>query len=255
MINYFCMCFAKRYRNKMFSKTQAIVLHHFPYSDSGKIVHLYTKNEGRMSVFVRCSKRSAIKMPLLQPFSVVEITFNNKPNRTMQYIKECNAAAVFSTIPFNPIKSAVTLFLAEILYKTLKEQHKDESLFDFLEQSIVFFDRCTEGTANFHLIFLLQFSKFLGFAPNIENCVENGFFDLKNGNICTEIPPHNLYLSQEDTIFFVQLLRFNFRTMHLLKLSRTQRNTILEQIFLFYRLHIPEFSNIKSLEVLKQIFD
>ena len=239
----------------MFSKTQAIVLHHFPYSDSGKIVHLYTKNEGRMSVFVRTSKRSAIKMSLLQPFSVVEITLNNKPNRTIQYIKECNAYAVFNTIPFNPIKSAVTLFLAEILYKTLKEQLRDENLFDFLEQSIVHFDRCINGTANFHLIFLLQFSKFLGFAPNIENYDENGLFDLKNGAICQETPLHTFYLSQEETKIFVQLLRFGFSTMHLLKLSRTQRQTILEQILLFYKLHLPEFSNIKSLEVLKQIFD
>ena len=239
----------------MFSKTQAIVLHHFPYSDSGKIVHLYTKNEGRMSVFVRCSKRSATKMSLLQPFSVVEITLNNKPNRTMQYVKECNAGVVFSTIPFNPIKSAVTLFLAEILYKTLKEQHRDENLFDFLEQSIVHFDKCTNGIGNFHLIFLLQFSKFLGFAPNVENCDENGFFDLKNGSICQETPLHTFYLSQEETKIFVQLLRFNFSTMHLLKLSRTQRQTILEQILLFYKLHLPEFTNIKSLEVLKQIFD
>jgi len=239
----------------MLTKTQAIVLHYFPYSDSGKIVHLYTKSEGRVSVFVRTSKRSTTKMAVLQPFSVVEVTLNSKSNRTMQYVKECNAAAVFNTIPFNPIKSAVTLFLAEILYKTLKEQHTDKNLFDFLEQSILFFDKCTNGIGNFHLIFLLQFSKFLGFAPNVENCDETGIFDLKSGAICQEIPLHNLYLSQEETKIFVQLLRFNFSTMHLLKLSRAQRQTILEQILLFYKLHLPEFSNIKSLEVLKQIFD
>jgi len=173
----------------------------------------------------------------------------------MQYIKECNAAAVFSTISFNPVKSAVTLFLAEILYKTLKEQHKDTDLFDFLEQSIIYFDKCTNGIANFHLIFLLQFSKFLGFAPNVENCDENGLFDLKNGVICKENLLHNFYLSQEETKIFLQLLRFNFSTMQLLKLSRIQRNAILEQILLFYRLHLPEFTTVKSLEVLKQIFD
>ena len=239
----------------MLTKTQAIVLHYFPYSDSGKIVHLYTKDKGRVSVFVRTSKRSATKMSFLQPFSVVEITIDGKPNHTMQYVKECNAAAVFSSIPFNPVKSAVTLFLAEILYKTLKEQIADENLFDFLEQSIVFFDKCTNGIANFHLIFLLQFSKFLGFEPNVENYDENAFFDLKNGAIYPENPPHTFFLSQEETKIFVQLLRFNFSTMHILKLSRTQRQTILEQILLFYRLHLPEFSNIKSLEVLKQIFD
>ena len=239
----------------MLTKTQAIVLYHFPYSDSGKIVHLYTKHEGRVSVFVRLPKRSANKMAILQPFSVVEITLNSKPTRTMQYVKECNAAVVFSTIPFNPVKSAVTLFLAEILYKTLKEQIADENLFDFLEQSIVFFDKCTNGIANFHLIFLLQFSKFLGFAPNVENYDENGLFDLKNGAIYLENPPHTFFLSKEETKIFVQLLRFNFSTMHLLKLSRTQRQTILEQILLFYRLHLPEFNSIKSLEVLKQIFD
>jgi len=239
----------------MLTKTQAIVLHHIPYSDSGKIVHLYTKNEGRISVFVRTSKHSTAKMSLLQPLSLLEVTLYSKPSRTMQHIKECSASKVFNTIPFNPIKSAVTLFLAEILYKTLKEQSKDENLFEFLEESILFFDKCANGVGNFHLIFLLQYSKYLGFAPNIENWDENGLFDLKNGTICNENPIHKFFLSQQETKIFVQLLRFNFSTMHVLKLSRTQRQTILEQIMLFYHLHIPDFTNIKSLEVLKQIFD
>jgi DNA repair protein RecO (recombination protein O) len=240
----------------VFSKTLAIVLNSFPYSDNSRIVHLYTKNRGRISVFVRHSgKRNASKMSLLQPFSVLEVTFSDNPSRTMQYVKEYSAAVVFRSIPFNPFKSAITLFIAEVLYKVLQEQQNDDAVFDFLTNSIIFFDECSKGVSNFHLIFLLQFSKFLGFAPNIENYGENAFFDLKNGSICYDSLLCQYFLSQEETKIFVQLLRFNFSTMHLLKLSRVHRQTILEQILLFYRLHLPEFNSIKSVDILKQIFD
>jgi DNA repair protein RecO (recombination protein O) len=95
----------------------------------------------------------------------------------------------------------------------------------------------------------------LGFAPNVENYKQKTFFDLKNGAICEANPLHQFFLSQEETEIFVQLLRFNFSTMHLLKLSRLQRQQILEQMLLFYRLHLPNFSVVKSLDVLKQIFN
>jgi DNA repair protein RecO (recombination protein O) len=237
-------------------KTTAIVLHSIPYSDNGKIVTLYTKSEGRVSVLVRCKGKSApIKPPLLQPFSVIDITLDSKPNRAIQYVRESSAAIILTSIPFNPIKSAITLFLSEILYKTLHEQHSDENLFDFLVNSIDIFDKCENGTGNFPLIFLFEFSRYLGFFPNIENYIEDSFFDLQNGVLLQMPPLHSFYLSQNETKAFVQMMRFNYQTMHHLKLSRLQRQTILEQIIQFFRLHLPEIGNIKSLDVLKMIFE
>ncbi|MDR1544068.1 MAG: DNA repair protein RecO [Prevotellaceae bacterium] len=240
----------------MLIKTQAIVLHHFPYSDSGKIVNLYTKSDGRISVLARGKGKSAtLKTPLLQPFTLLDITLDSKPNRNIQYVKESAPLAIFTSIPFNPVKSAITLFLAEILYKTLREQHSDEKLFNFLNYSIQFFDKCENGTGNFHLIFLFEFSRYLGFFPNITNYNQGAFFDLQNGILCQDCPPHNFFLSKDETKAFINLMRFNYQTMHLLKLSRLQRQTILEQITLFFRIHLPEIGTIKSLDILKQIFE
>jgi DNA repair protein RecO (recombination protein O) len=240
----------------MLIKTQAVVLHYFPYSDSGKIVNLYTKSEGRISALVRSGKRnSTLKTSLLQPFSVLEITLDSKPSRIIQYVKDSAPAIVLTSIPYNPVKSAVTLFLAEVLYKTLREQHSDEKLFDFLVNSIDFFDKCKSGIGNFHLIFLFKFSRYLGFFPNIKNYNKNSFFDLRNGILLLEKPPHKFFLSEKETLAFVQMMRFNYQTMNILKLSRLQRQTILEQIILFFQLHLPEIGNIKSFDILQQIFD
>ncbi|MDR3326993.1 MAG: DNA repair protein RecO [Prevotellaceae bacterium] len=239
-------------------KTQAIVLHHIPYSDSGVIAHLYTRQEGRISVFVRSgSRRSVMRATFLQPFSVLDLVLHGKPQSTMMYVKECSPSLIFNSIPFNSIKSSITLFLSEVLYRTLKVQHSDKVLFDFLVSSIEFFDNCDKGTGNFHLLFLLQLSKYLGFYPNVENFSnqKKTFFDLKNGCLCLEKPLHPFFLSEEQTVNFLLILRFNYQTMYLLKLSREQRQHILEQIMLFLQLHLPEFGSVKSIGIIKQIFD
>jgi DNA repair protein RecO (recombination protein O) len=242
----------------MLVKTQAIVLHHIPYSDTGVIAHLYTRQEGRISVFVRSgSRRNVIRTTFLQPFSVLDLVLHSKPRSTMMYVKECSPLLIFNSIPFNPIKSAITLFLSEVLYRALKVQHSDDSLFDFLISSIEFFDNCRKGTGNFHLLFLLELSKYLGFYPNVENFAKQNktFFDLKNGCLCLEKPLHPFFLSEEQTADFLLILRYNYQTMYLLKLSREQRQQILEQIMLFLQLHLPEFGSVKSIGIIKQIFD
>lgn len=241
----------------MFQSTPAIVLNVVKCSDKSLIVHLFTKESGKGSFVVKGvhGKKSALRLSMLQPLSIIEIETSNRKNRDIQYIKEGKTAVVFEDIYFNPAKNAIALFIAEVLLRSLRETEKDEALFEFLHQSIVLLDRCKTGTANFHLVFLVQFSRHLGFYPNVEEKQSNAYFDLQNGSFVAARPLHIYYLTPQWAEVIFQLTRMDYNNLHQYQISREQRAEILRFLLDYYRLHVSDFGRPKSLEVLQALFD
>ena len=50
------------------------------------------------------------------------------------------------------------------------------------------------------------------------------------------------------------LMRLRFQTMHLYTMSRQERNRCVEVIISYYRLHMPDFPELKTLPILKELF-
>ncbi|MCK7537534.1 MAG: DNA repair protein RecO C-terminal domain-containing protein [Marinilabiliales bacterium] len=115
----------------------------------------------------------------------------------MQSVKEVRNAFVFSAIPYDLRKSSVALFIAEILYKTIREQEANYELFEYLFHTIQMLDLKPDGISNFHLYFLIQLTKYLGFYPANSYSEINPYFDLQNGSFVAIKPMHNLYLNPE----------------------------------------------------------
>ena len=153
----------------------------------------------------------------------------------------------------SPIKAAITLFLAEFLLQVCRHEQSGELFFDYLLHSLTWLDTAEEGFANFHLLFLMRLAQFLGIAPNTSD-TGLPFFDLMAAEFVSRAPAHAYYIYGDEARAFEQLLRMNFSTMHLFQLTRTQRNRILELILTYYRLHIPSLPELKSWEVLREIF-
>ena len=109
------------------------------------------------------------------------------------------------------------------------------------------------GYANFHLLFLMRLAQFLGISPNTAE-TSLPFFDLMAAEFASRAPAHIYYIYGDEARAFEQLLRMNFSTMHLFRLTRGQRNRILELILTYYRLHIPSLPELKSWEVLREFF-
>ena len=237
-------------------KTAGIVLHSLKYSDSATIVTIYTQQFGRVSYMVYgVNKKKAVCRPaLLQPLSIVELDVTHTPTKEIQRIKEIRTAIPFIEIPFEPVKNSIALFLSEVLFRTLRQSEPDEELFDFLEKSIQLLDCCERGIANFHLIFLLKLSRYLGCAPNSEK-ETNGYFDLINGVFLQQKPLHSHYLLPELSKDFLKLLNLDYQNMENSVFSRKRRMELLESIVEYYRLHIPDFNGLHSLEVLQSLFD
>lgn len=242
----------------MLQKTQGIVLHSLKYKDTSIIVDIYTEVSGRASFLVPVSRsrKAAVKSVLFQPLSLVELEADFRPNTTIYKVKEAKSFYPFTSIPYDPYKSAIALFLSEFLYRALREEAENRPLFAYLQHSIVWLDECGSGFANFHLVFLMRLSRFLGLYPNLEDYHSGDCFDLQNACF-TPLRPQlrSDFIGPEEASRLTMLMRMNYETMHLFDMNRTERARFLTIMNEYYRLHLPDFPVLKSLEVLKELFD
>jgi DNA repair protein RecO (recombination protein O) len=241
----------------MQDKTRGIVLNHVKYSDSVSIAHIYTEHSGRVSVMIRHSKsrKSVSKKSILQPLFLLEMQISKKQNREIQYANEINNSPVFQDIPFNISKSTIAFFVAEVLSKVLKEEEPNPPMFSFLFNSIQLLDHLDHGVGNFHLVFLYELSRFLGFYPVDNYSEQNRFFNLQKGRFTEFIDVPEISLDEELSKDLFMIKEKGFKSISEIDLSRKHKLNLLEALLKFYQYHLPEMGTIKSLEVLKEIFE
>jgi len=209
----------------MIYNTRAIVLSNLRYGDNSLIVDLYTEKIGRQTIFIKgaFSKKSKMSAALFQPLNLLEIDLHHRQNRQMQRISNVQMHSIFQNIQYNPVKSCIAMFIAEALYKTLKEEEANHELFSFLLHAIQTLDLNNEGTANFHIAFLIEYSKYLGFYLKYENILAQNF-------------------------------EVSFENLNGLALNKMQRNEITEYLLSRYSIYVENFGTMKSFSVLQNVF-
>jgi len=237
-------------------KTSGIVLHSIKHTDSTTIITVYTRQFGRVSYMVHGinRKKSVCRAAILQPLSIVEMDVSHTPGKNIQHLKEMRMEQPFTGIPFNPVKNSLALFLSEVLFRTLRQTEPDDSLYLFLENSILQLDCSETGISNFHLVFLLKLTRYLGFQPNQEGAQVN-YFDLMNGVFMKEKPLHSHFVLPDVSADFIKVLNADYSTMQNLAFTRARRSNLLQSIVEYYQLHIPGFHGLHSLSVLQSLFD
>lgn len=242
----------------MLQKTNGIVLHTIKYNDSSNIVDIFTELYGRMSFILSLpkSRKSVIKSSLFQPLAIVQIEADFHSQKMLIKIKNARLSYPYSSIPFDQGKTTIAFFLAEFMVHALKEEGENKNLFDFVQNSLIWFDNQTSNFANFHLVFLMHLAWFLGFLPNLENYHAGDYFDLQNSCFVSHKPlTHSFFLEPAEASHILMMTRMTYKNMHLFGLSRSQRNRCIEILIEYYRIHLPEFPELKSLSILREIFD
>lgn len=240
----------------MLQKSTGIVLGTIRYNDKSNIAHLYTEQNGLMSFLIPAirSRKTSVSPVLFQPLSLVEFEADIRPRSGIHPIKEARAWFTFHSLPYDPYKSGIALFLTEFLDYALKEEGPNQPLFAYLVHSIQWLDTCETHFANFHLVFLLRLSRFLGFYPNLENASSTAYFDLLNACFTNDKPMHSMFLYSKEASHIHNLMRLNYKTMHLFTMNRIERNHCLDIICSYYKLHLPDFPELKSKPVLQELF-
>jgi DNA repair protein RecO (recombination protein O) len=239
----------------MLHKTRGIVFKTTDYSENSVIVQVFTEKFGMQSYMVNGAKKPKAKISrnMLQPLALLEMVVYHKNAGNVQRIKELKNFPLLQNIPYDIIKSSIALFLNEVLYKAVKQQGVDENLFDFIFSAIEWLDHQTESLANFHLLFLMQLTRYLGFYPDRYLAGEADYFDMKNGVFCQYKPGTILYLSPPHTHNFARLLQCNFENLPQLKLINEERRHLLQKLLDYYALHIESFGNIRSHDILEEV--
>jgi DNA repair protein RecO (recombination protein O) len=239
----------------MLHKTRGIVLKTTDYGETSVIVQVFTEKLGLQSYIINGVKkpRAKISRNMLQPLHLLDMVVYNKAAGNVQRIAELKSSPVLLTIPYDVIKSSMALFLNEVLYKSIRQQTADENLFDFVFSAIEWLDHQTVGLANFHLLFLIQLTRYLGFYPDRYQANEADYFDLKNGVFMKYKPDSVLYLSPPHTQNFSRLLQCNFENLAMLKLTNDERRYLIAKLLEYYALHIESFGNIHSHEILEEV--
>jgi len=240
----------------MVEKTSAIILHQLKYTDTGIVVQCYTRKFGRLSFLIKGmrNKKAGRHNVHFQPLSILELIIYYKESREMQILKEFSVSYSPTDINNNIRKSCIAIFLGEVLTSVLKEESPHTELFDYIHDSVIFFDECHDHFLNFHIAFLTGLSAFLGFEPGKRDDPENVFFDMINGKFVQLPPIHGNYTSAEISDIIAKFLVTSWDKIDNISLSGSKRNEVLESLVRFYSLHLPGLKKINSLEILKEVF-
>lgn len=239
----------------MYQKDRGVVLHQLKYSEDSLIVDVFTEQNGAMSFWMKVSRasRTRVLSSLLSPLNFVDILYDNRPGKTIHRIVELNAYHPCRSIPYHPLKTSIVLFLQEFLYYTLRKETANKPLFLYMEHAIQWLDECEERFTNFHLMFLLNLTRFLGFLPNLDGYRKGFLFDLQEGAFSSSIPVHKCYLDAVESSWVKEFMRMNTRTMTHFHLNREQLTRVLSILNEYYRLHVPEFPELKSVAILQEV--
>lgn len=236
----------------MLHKTRGIVFKTTDYGESSVIVQVFTEKFGLQSYMINAVKKPKAKISrnMLQPLHLLDMVVYHKNTGQVQRVAELKNSPMLETIPYNVVKSSLAIFLNEVLYKAIRQQSAEESLFDFVFNAIEWLDHQSSGLANFHLFFLTRLTRYLGFYPQL---LQADYFDMKNGVFSKYKPEGLAYLSPPHTQNFFSLLQCSFENMHQLRLSNDERRYLVHKMLEYYALHIEGFGNIRSHEVLEEI--
>jgi DNA repair protein RecO (recombination protein O) len=219
----------------MLLKTRGLVFRFTRFGETSIIVNIFTAQFGLQGYMVKGvrSRASKGKIALYQPLTLLDLVVYHRENANLMHIREARCLHPYENIYRDVRKTTIALFINEVLNKAVKEQSHAEPLCEFLINSMIALDQ-SERVENFHLIFLLQLSRWLGFQPQSPKEVMEG-------------GP----LSVEDEAALNGLLTASY--VSAITISNTQRRTLLDALVFFYARHVDGFGRLKSVDVLREV--
>ncbi|HEY9184984.1 MAG TPA: DNA repair protein RecO [Salegentibacter sp.] len=239
----------------MLVTTKAIVISALKYAEADLIVKAYTFSDGLKTYMLKGvlkSRKGKFKASLFQPLTQLEIVAKHRGKGTMEYLTDARLAHHYKSLHTDVVKSALIMFLAEVLRNSIQEEEPNQPLFNFLDNSFLMLDQ-SEQVGNFHLLFLLKLSVYLGFSPDTSqkdlayfNLLEGSFQQFKTNEYCIE---------GENVEILSRFLGINFDEISRIKLNQSSRRNFLNMLLLYYELHIEGFKKPRSLSVFNEIFN
>lgn len=246
----------------MILTTQGLVLRTTKFGESSIIAKVFTRELGLCSYLIKGIRSSAgrTKQNLMQPLSHLEMTVYNNPKKQLQFIKEMRPASHYNNIPGDGVKMAMLFFMDEVLYKSLKEEERNRELFDYVVDELHRLD-VESRYASMPIEFLIRTARHLGIEPMDNYSVREPLFNLKEGRF---LAPPSSYASMYDinTDYFLdasssshmhRFLASSSGAVPSPQLTANQRSATLNNLLEYYHIHLSDFRNFTSHEVLHEV--
>jgi len=231
---------------------RAIVLQAIRHGDKKYIVKLFTEKHGLVTAVANASKSPTAKVrtATLLPLTLLNCELVMKQNRELHQLNESSCYYISAGFGDAIAKLSIAQFLNEILIKTIREQAPNERLFRLTETCIRFLNDSDENFINLHLYFMLELSRHLGFEPQNNFSATQAYFDCREGQFTNYPLAFPFGLNREDS----ELLSLSLsRSLLQMRLNNAQRRLLLEALLAYFKMHIPGFQDLKSLEVLQMV--
>jgi len=246
----------------MLHQTRGISLHTVKFSETSIIAKIYTELFGLQSYLIKGIRRehSKIRPGFFQPLTLLDLTVYHKEKRSLQSLKEVHNLYPYQTLTTDIRKSSIALFIDELLYKAIREEESNKELFDFLYNSCIELDQVSGNFTLYPLLFTIRLSRFIGIIPQVVDIPGYEIFNLKEGTFQNHRPEHRYFLEPPLSLILKELIK-NELTFGNQKQEASGlhsgalkvRNELLEQMLLYYKLHLPEFRDINSHRILHSI--
>ncbi len=241
----------------MIEALRGIVLHTTRYNERHNIVHVYTDVHGLMSFLVPTGSgaRARERLSLLMPLSLLEMQVRTRPGSDLATMHDVSRYVAIGDIYADPVRSAVAMFLSELLWRVIRERERNDALYRYVESSVVTLDTLAEGVANFHLWFLFNLGTHLGITPNMETYHEGYCFNMIEGIFQPQGMMAYHVLSPSRARVILVLSHMHPDNIHRFHFNRDQRAEVLDTILTYYRMHTGNtLASLRSPDILHQLF-
>ncbi len=240
----------------MLIKTTGLVIRSIKYGESSLIFDLYTKSHGYVSFIVGGVRKPKARMSasLFQVMNWVEVVAYLRDPAHLNRVKETYLIHSYKFIPFDFHRRSVGLFITEVVQKTIREREANEHLYHFLWHTFQYLDHPEALINNTHILFLIRFSGYLGFLPNTRSNASDHYFNLSTGSF--EPFQHPVYsLNEEMSGLLSECLNCEVDTAHLVRLDRTKRRALIQNLITFYKLHLEKLPEIQTHKILAEVLE
>lgn len=237
-------------------KLIGIVLNVRKYNDRNNIVTVYSRFHGRLSFIspIGSGKAGNARRARLQPLAVISSEFTFKAGQELQRLGSISLEEVWNDIYFDPVKRLFSVFISEFLYRLLNATMEDESLWDFILNSLRYLDYQKEKIKDFNFPFLVSLLSYSGIQPDVSGYSPEKVFDFASGTFVDPYEAKGRVLKGEESKAVKWVTRLNFRNVTRLRLSTAERRRLLDVLLDYYSFHFPGVSSMKSVNVIREIF-
>jgi len=229
-------------------QTKGVFLRSYKMSNSSNVGHFLTLSHGIVPLILRMGNKGKKRLEnRFFPLEIVDLSFRKKEQQNIANPQEINRLIGQYNLRMDVIKMNIAQFFAELVFRAFKNQNETQEVFGFIEEKIVEIEVSDNFTRADVFSFVIQLTNYLGCYPNVSN---GAYFDLMEGSCTNHIPSHPYYLSKEET----ELLRYGIINSDFSTMSKAQYDHLMSQMLVFYKLHVSEFGDLKSYEVLKEVF-